>query len=63
MYNLIEYSENYLHTSGILRQYHRDQPAVNDDGNILIALPMMIPVFHLHIKKYGRAGDNGTKNV
>ena len=44
MYNLIEYSENCLQTSGNLWQYHRDQPALNDDGNIT-------PVFHLHFKK------------
>ena len=28
MYNLNEYSKNYLPTSGILWQYHRDQPAL-----------------------------------
>ena len=26
MYNLIEYSNNYLKTSRILQQYYRDQP-------------------------------------
>ena len=56
MYNLIEYSENCLQTSGNLWQYHRDQPALNDDGNIT-------PVFHLHIKKYGRTGNDATKIV
>ena len=27
MYNLIEYSNNYLNTSGSLRQYYRDEPS------------------------------------
>ena len=26
MYNLIEFSDNYSKTSGILRQYHKDEP-------------------------------------
>ena len=32
MHNLIEYSDNYLKTSGILWQFYRDVPAVDDDG-------------------------------
>ena len=36
MYNLIEYSDNYLKTSGILWQYCRDEPAINAaNGNIV----------------------------
>ena len=35
MYNLIEYSNNYLKTSGILQQYYRDDP--NDDQNITLS--------------------------
>ena len=31
MYNLIEYSDNYSRTSGILWQYCRNVPAVNND--------------------------------
>ena len=34
MYNLIEYSDNYSKTSGVLRQYFRHVPAVNDDSEI-----------------------------
>ena len=30
MYDLIEYSNNYLKTSGSLWQYCRDGPALND---------------------------------
>ena len=31
MYNLIEYSDNYSKTSGILREYWRDEAALNND--------------------------------
>ena len=34
MYNLVDYSDNYSKTSGILWQYCRDEPAVNDNGEI-----------------------------
>ena len=32
MYNLIEYSDNYSKTSGILWQYCKDIPVVNNNG-------------------------------
>ena len=35
MYNLIKYSGAYLKTLGSLRQYYRDEPALNADGEIL----------------------------
>ena len=35
MYNLLEYSNNYLKTFGSLWQYCREIPAVNNDGNIV----------------------------
>ena len=35
MYNLIEYSDNYTKTSGILCQYCRDVPALDDNGVIV----------------------------
>ena len=35
MYNLIEYSDNYLKTSGSLWQYCKDIPAINDNGDIV----------------------------
>ena len=35
MYNLIEYSDAYLKTSGSLWQYYRDEPAIVADGNIM----------------------------
>ena len=35
MYNLIEYSDNYSKTSGILWQYCKDIPAVDDNNAIV----------------------------
>ena len=35
MYNLIEYSDNYLETSGSLWQYGKEIQAVNNAGNIV----------------------------
>ena len=35
MYNLIEYSDNYSKTSGILWQFCEDIPTVNNNGNIV----------------------------
>ena len=35
IYNLIEYSNNYLKTSGSLWQYGLDIPAVNNNGDII----------------------------
>ena len=35
IYNLIEYSDNYSKTSGSLRQYCKEIPAVDDNGNII----------------------------
>ena len=35
MYNLIEYSDNYLKRSGSLWQYCKDIPAVNNNNAIV----------------------------
>ena len=35
MYSLIEFSDNYLRTSGSLWQYRKDIPAVNNIGDIV----------------------------
>ena len=35
MQNLIEYSDNYLKTSGSLWEYCKEIPAVNNAGNIV----------------------------
>ena len=34
IYNVIEYNDNYSKTSGILWQYCRNVPVVDDDGAI-----------------------------
>ena len=34
VYNLIEYSDNYLKTSWSLWRYYRDEPALTNDGII-----------------------------
>ena len=35
MYNLTEYSDNYIKTSGSLWPYCKEIPAVNNNGNIV----------------------------
>ena len=35
MYNLIEYSNNYPKTSKTIWQYCRDEPVVNNNGDIV----------------------------
>ena len=35
MYNLIEYSDAHSKTSGSLWQYYRDEPALDNNGNII----------------------------
>ena len=35
MFNLIEYSSAYWKTSGSLWQYYRDEPAIDDNNNII----------------------------
>ena len=35
MCKLIEYSDNYLKTSGVLRQFYRNVPAVDNNGTIV----------------------------
>ena len=63
MYNLIEYSDNYLKTSGILCQLYRDAPAVNNDGAIVDFTDANATTesFNLKIKLTDQTGNNGTK--
>ena len=49
MYNLIEYSDNYLKTSGSLWQYCKEIPAIDDDGLLLILMVLML-LIHLILK-------------
>ena len=61
MYNLIEYSDNYSKTSGILWQYCRDEPDVDNNGDI----DDFDAANSLKIKEKvtRQAGNNSTKNV
>ena len=61
MYNLIEYSDNFLKASGTLFQYCRDVRAVDNDGAFTEA--NFTDSFNLKEKLAGQTGDNGTKNV
>ena len=65
MYSLIEYSDNYSKTSGILWQYCRDELAVNDDSEIIdfTVDNTEINSFKIKEKLTGKTGSNGTKNV
>ena len=65
MYNLIEYSDNYSKISGILWQYCRDKPAVNDNSEIIdfTVDNTEINSFQIKEKLTGKTGSNGTKNV
>ena len=65
MYNSTEYSDNYLITSGSLWQCYRDEPSLDNNGNI----PYFTGANH-HSKSFkykqkitGQTDDDGTKNV
>ena len=58
MYNLIEYSDNYSKTSGILWQYCRDGAIVNfNEANATT------DSFNIKEKLTGQTGKNGINNV
>ena len=64
MYNLIEYSDNYLKTSGNLWQYYRDEPFINNDGvvNDVPDNPDSAS-FEYKQKITGQTCNDGTKDV
>ena len=51
MYILIEYSDAYLKTSESLWQYYKDEPALDNNGSILIFLMITIIVLHSNLSK------------
>ena len=63
-YSLIEYSNNYSKTPGILQQYCRDEPAINA-GNIVDFNGANATTSLLKIKEKatGETGNDGTKDV
>ena len=55
MYNLIEHIDNYLKTFGILWQYYRDEPAINDGNGIFADFtPAAIDSFKIKEKITGQ---------
>ena len=65
MYNLIEYSDAYLKTSGSLLQYYRDEPVLGNNGNIF-DFPddnNNRTSLKFKLKITGQTGNGGRKNV
>ena len=63
MYNLIEYSDNYSKTSGTLRQYCKDIPAVNNNGAIVnFNRGNDTDSFNFKAKITGQTNDDGEIN-
>ena len=65
IYNLIEYSDAYSKTSESLWQYHRDEPALDNNGNI-IDFPddnNNSASYKFKQKITGQTGNGGTKDV
>ena len=64
MYNLIEYSDDYLETLGSLWEYYRDEPALTDVGIIAnFHAADNSASFKFKQKITGVTDDDGSKNV
>ena len=64
MYNLIEYSDNYVKTTGSLWQYCKDIPARNANDEIIIfSEDNTTDLFKFKAKIKGQTGNDGTKDV
>ena len=65
MYNLIEYSNNYIKTLESLWQCYRDEPALNNNGAVIHfpAANNNSASFKSKRKIVGSTGSNGTKIV
>ena len=65
VYNLIEYSDNYLKLFGSLLQYFRDEPVLNDAGAIIDFPDADINSASLKLKQKipGQSGNDGTKDI
>ena len=63
MYNVIEYSDNYSKTSGILWKYCRDVPAANDDDEItdFAEANATTDLFNLKVKLTDQTDGNGPE--
>ena len=64
-YNLIEYRDSYLNTSGSLWQYYRDEPALNANGEVIDfpANNNNSVSFKFKQQITGQTGNGGTKDV
>ena len=64
-YNLIEYSDAYSNTSGSLQQYYKDEPVLNNNGNInnFPANNNNSTSFKFKQQITGQTGNGGTKDV
>ena len=63
MYNLIEYSDNCSETSGSLRQYCKDIPAINNNNaTVDFTNENLTGSFNFKVKMTGQTGNIGTKN-
>ena len=60
VYNLIEYSDAYSKISGSFWQYYRDEPALDNDGNI-IDFPDDSASFRFKQKITGQTGQVAQK--
>ena len=65
MYNLIEYSDAYLKTSGSSWQYYRNEPALNANDDIIDfpANNNNSASFKFKQQIIGQTGNGGTKDV
>ena len=66
MYNLIEYSDNYVKTTGSLWQYCKDIPARNANPNDAITEfteGNLTNSFNFKLKITGKTGNGGIKDV
>ena len=62
MYDLVEYSDNYMETSGSLWQYYRDEPFIGNNGNIAdVPDDPDSASFKYKQKITGQTGNVGTK--
>ena len=65
MYNLIEYSDGYSKTSGSLWQYYGDEPALDNNNNIIDFLTNGSNSISIKFKQQitRQTGYGGTKDV
>ena len=63
-YNLIEYSDNYLKTSESLKKHYRDEPFIDNGGDIIdIPADPDTTLFNYKQKIKDQTGNNGTKDI